>query len=65
MSALLDACRVRVEDDALRTAEAEAARERATRLFSPERVGARLMAAYDDALGRGSAPRPGSTEVVR
>ena len=59
--ALLEACRARVGDDALLAAEAQAARERATRLFSPERVGERLMAAYRDALGQA----PARTEAVR
>jgi glycosyltransferase involved in cell wall biosynthesis len=52
MTALLDACRVRVDDDGLRAEESRAARERATRLFSPDSVGARLMDAYHDALGQ-------------
>jgi glycosyltransferase involved in cell wall biosynthesis len=52
MAGLLAACRDRVADDARRDAEARTARERATRLFAPERVGARLMAAYHDALGQ-------------
>jgi glycosyltransferase involved in cell wall biosynthesis len=55
MSALLDACRARVADDSLREAEARAARERATHLFSPERVGSRLMEAYHDALAQARA----------
>jgi len=42
---------VRVDDDRLRAEESQAARERATRLFSPDVVGARLMDAYRDALG--------------
>jgi glycosyltransferase involved in cell wall biosynthesis len=54
MAALLDACRARLDDETLRSAEAHAARERATRLFSPERVGERLMAAYRNAIGETS-----------
>ena len=55
-AALLDACRARLDDEALRSAEAQAARDRAERLFSPDRVGERLMAAYHDALGHTSTP---------
>lgn len=56
MAALLDACRARLDDESVRSAEADAARHRAERLFSPDRVGERLMAAYHDALGHTSTP---------
>lgn len=65
MRALLQECRRRVLDDALRQREALAARQRATALFEAAKVSSRIDRAYRTAVSRRTAAGRGSHPLSR